>query len=120
MKYVHIHTHVYIYIGDREGLVGDILRTLVGAMPQNIPTIMNVDGSEEQKIYRFLPQDVLQPFCARFSSIPAARRVTLLKTALDALGPCALPGTIYISVSFIICMLTFCLCFRLVCIFVWD
>lgn len=80
--------------GSREGLVGDILRTLVSAMPENVsnPDQMQVDGVVEAKNYKFLPQDVLQPFCARFSSIPSARRVTLLKTAMDALGPCALPA----------------------------
>jgi hypothetical protein len=48
--------------------VGDILRTLVSAMPENTNIDkMNVDGIEVEKNYKFLPQDVLQPFCARYA-----------------------------------------------------
>ena len=59
---------------DKEGLVSDILETLVSALPKprnnqnnnnnnNDNNNMEIEG--EARTYNFLPQDILQPFCAR-------------------------------------------------------
>ena len=49
---------------EKDGLVGDILSTLVSALPQSLPQGGDVEV-QNVKSYNFLPQDILQPFCAR-------------------------------------------------------
>ena len=97
--------------GNNDGLVGEILTTLVAAMPDK--NNMEVEGTRDIK---FLPQDILQPLCTRyvalyvlmrcavicdltslkphcrFLSVPSSRRSSLLRMAMGALGPCALPA----------------------------
>ena len=81
------------------GLVGDILRTLVGVMPvtpaPSTRDSMDIEGQNNQQLthqYAYQPQDVLQPLCARFPSISYTRRGPLVQMALHALGPGALPA----------------------------
>ena len=78
------------------GLVGDILRTLVGVMPVTpARNSMDIEGQNNQQLthqYAYQPQDVLQPLCARFPSISYTRRGPLVQMALHALGPGALPA----------------------------
>ena len=54
---------------DKEGLVGQILATLVSALPGNNNNIKKNNNKMEiesvARTYNFLPQDILQPFCAR-------------------------------------------------------
>ena len=56
---------------EKEGLVGEILTTLVSALPKNNNTNNNKKNNNKMEIegvartYNFLPQDILQPFCAR-------------------------------------------------------
>jgi hypothetical protein len=48
--------------GSNDGLVGEILSTLVAAMPDK--NNMEVEGVRD---FKFLPQDILQPLCTRYS-----------------------------------------------------
>ena len=67
--------------GEGGGLMGRILRTLVSAMPTKVIS-EDVGGEDGSSPYLFQPQDVLQPLCARFPAIPAARRVALLQVRI--------------------------------------
>jgi hypothetical protein len=48
--------------GSNDGLVGEILSTLVAAMPDK--NNMEVEGVRD---FKFLPQDILQPLCTRYN-----------------------------------------------------